>query len=82
MSEPGYVVVTKRRDKHLSLVLEASKRLAVNAAVSVALKISAQRARLFDDCAAFALPGFGGVSRKGFFAVFQAVSNKRLYHSV
>ncbi|MBT9161053.1 MAG: hypothetical protein DDT27_01655 [Dehalococcoidia bacterium] len=47
MGEPGYIVIPWGGDEDLSLVLEAAKRLRVNDAVSVTLKLGAHRARFF-----------------------------------
>ena len=61
--EPGAVVVAGRRDEHLSLVLEASKRLGVHDAVAVALKRRAQAAVGLGMCAVRGV-GRGGQRRQ------------------
>jgi hypothetical protein len=47
VGEPGYIVVTQGSNENLCLMLEAAKSLAVDNTVSVTLKSSAYRARLF-----------------------------------
>jgi hypothetical protein len=66
VGEPGDVVVTPRRDEHLSFVFEASESLGVKDAVAVSLILSADGRRRLRYLAAFAGAGLGGVRRESF----------------
>lgn len=78
MSESGDIVIAKRSNEDLSLMLQAAESFGIDDAVSVTLKTGSYRAWLFPSYPATAEFAFSRKRRQAFFSLLRSLAYTKL----